>query len=60
MSTGPSKTIGSPTKFMYVRMEGHFVETGLFYCFAVLDILSKSNQISIKTSDPFKHPFHTC
>ena len=35
MYTSPGITIGSPTKFMCIRIEGHFEETGLFYCFAV-------------------------
>ena len=35
MYTGPVITIGSPIKFMCIRIEGHFEETGLFYCFAV-------------------------
>ena len=44
MFTGPSRTIGSPTKSMYVRKEGNFEETGLFYCFSV-EVCPKSNQI---------------
>ena len=35
MFTGPGRTIGSPTKSIYVRKEGNFEETELFYCFSV-------------------------
>ena len=44
MSTGPSRAIGSPTKFAYVCKEGNFEDTGLFYCFSV-EVFPKSNQI---------------
>ena len=45
ISTVPSRTIESPKKFMYIRTEGNFEETDLFYCFAV-EILLRMNVIS--------------
>ena len=51
MSTGPSRAIGSPTKFAYVCKEGNFEDTGLFDCFAV-DLFPKTNRISRRTSEP--------
>ena len=35
MSIGTSITIGSRTKFMYIRTEGNFEGTGLLYIFEV-------------------------
>ena len=52
MFTGPGIKIGSPKKFIYVRKEGNFEETGLFYCFSV-EVCPKLNQIGRRTSDNF-------
>ena len=52
ISTVPSRTIESPKKFMYIRTEGNFEETDLFYCFAV-EILSRMNVISWRTSETY-------
>ena len=46
MYTGTGIIIGSPTKFMCIRIEQHVEETGLFYCFAVDLSLKKARVIA--------------